>query len=282
MNPSAWIAAAAIVILGLGLIALTFSSRFSADRAESFARSVGLELPPPLRAAVTARIARRHRAGSVGMILGTAAAAFLLATDTRSSENFASPFLLFAGSFVGLAIGVAISSVTSSRTTDPDAVKYARTAAVALDDYVAPLERTGARIVVALAVAAVIAAYATGVVANPVLAALGGLAVASLVLFEVAGRRLVERSQPATSPAELAWDDAVRASQLRDIVTAPLTLGSFSLVIGLGAIVDRLSDSYGFTAIAVTGFGAIALVVASIVSRPQRYFLRRLWPAVEA
>ena len=216
------------------------------------------------------------------MILGTVAAALVLAADTRSSENFASPFLLFAGSFVGLAIGVAISSVTSSRRTDPDAVKYARTAAVSLRDYVAPLERTGARIVVALAVAAIIAGYATGAVTSPVLAGLAALAGASLVLFEVAGRRLVERSQPATSPAELAWDDAVRASQLRDIVTAPITLGAFSLVIALGAIVDRLSDSYGFTAIAVTGFSAIALVVASIVSRPQRYFLRRLWPAVKA
>ena len=282
MNPSAWIAAAAIVILGLGLIALTFSARFSADRAESFARSVGLELPAQLRAFVTARIARRHRAGSVGMILGTGAAALLLATDTRSSENFASPFLLFAGSFVGLAIGVAISSVTSSRRTDPDAVKYARTAAVSLSDYVAPLERTGARIVVALAVAAVIAAYATGVVTNPVLAGLAALAVASLVLFEVAGRRLVERSQPATSPAELSWDDAVRASQLRDIVTAPLTLGSFSVVIGAGAIVDGMTATFGIAALAAVGLASITLVTVAIVSRPQRYFLTRLWPAVKA
>ncbi len=283
MNPSAWTAAAVIGALGLALIVSTFNPGQRAARANSFARSVGLEIPDSLRAVITERVALRHRSGAIGMIVGIATSAFLLSMDPASSENFASPFLLIGGAFAGLAIGVTFSAARAAAPIDPDAVKYARTNAVALDDYVAPLERTGGRVVVGLAVVTLIAALVVGAPVSGILVALAALGVAALLVFEIAGRRIVSRSQPAQSPSDLAWDDAVRASVLRDMITAPIILGADAVVVAGGALVTRLlagSDFANGAILMAVIVAAIALAVAAITSRPQRYFLRRLWPEV--
>lgn len=285
MNPSAWTAAIAIAVLGTALIISTFLARSRAARAGSFARSVGLDLPDSLRAAVTERVALRHRGGAIGMIIGIATSVFVLSVYPSSGQSFAAPFVLVGGAFAGLAIGVAITSARAAAPLDPNAVKYARPNAVALNDYVAPLERTGARIVVALAVASVIAAFIAGVAFGGVLAALTVLAGGALVFFEVAGRRIVDRSQPAGSPAELAWDDAVRASVLRDIVTAPITLGAYTLVVSAAALVEKLlqgNDLANGAILLASVIAAVTLAIVAITSRPQRYFLRRLWPEAKA
>ena len=285
MNPSAWTAAAVIGALGIALIISTFTPGQRAARANSFARSVGLALPESLRAAVTERVALRHRGGAIGMVIGIATSAFALSIDPASGASFAAPFVLIGGAFSGLAVGVALTSARAAAPLDPDAVKYARTTAVTLTDYVAPLERTGARIVVALAVAVALVAVIAGVALGVVLVALTLLGVAALVFFEVAGRRIVDRSQQAASPVELTWDDAVRASVLRDIVTAPITLGAYALVVSTSALVDQLLHGNDFANVGIVlaaVVAAIALAVAAITSRPQRYFLTRLWPEVKA
>lgn len=282
MNPSAWTVAIAIGVLGLALIVSTFLASPRAAHANRFARSVGLALTDGVRTVVTDRVSRRHRGGAVGMILGTAATVFVLSTDPASSDNFASPFVLVGGAFAGLAVGVALTSASTAAPLDPTAVKYARTSAVSLSDYVAPLERTGARIVVGLSVISLIAGVVSGVALNLVLVGLTAFAVAALLFFEVAGRRIVERAQPAGSPEELAWDDAVRASVLRDIVTGPITLGAFAFVVAAGAIADRLTESTSIVVLAAGLVFAVSLAIAAIASRPQRYFLRRLWPEVKA
>jgi len=285
MNPSAWTAAIVIVVLGIALIVSTFLARSRAARADGFARSVGLDLPASLRAAVTERVALRHRGGAIGMIVGIATSVFVLSIYPSSDQSFAAPFVLVGGAFAGLAIGVAITSARAAAPLDPTAVKYARTSAVSLSDYVAPLERTGARIVVGLAVAVAIASVIVGVPLGGILVTLTALAAGALAFFEVAGRRIVDRSQPAGSPAELAWDDAVRASVLRDIVTAPITLGAYAVVVSAAALVERLLQGNDFAngAIVLAAvIAAVTLATVAITSRPQRYFLRRLWPEVKA
>ena len=189
--------------------------------------------------------------------------------------------MLIGGAFAGLAVGVAISAARTSAPLDPEAVKYARPSAVALSDYVAPLERTGGRIVVGLAVVTLITAVLAGARISVPLIALTALAVAALLVFEVAGRRIVDRAQPAQSPSDLRWDDAVRSSVLRDMITAPIILGADAVVVAAGALIDHLlsgSDVANVILVIACFAVAAALATAAITSRPQRYFLSRLWP----
>jgi hypothetical protein len=285
MTPSAWTAAAILGALGFALFISTFADGPRTARASSFARSVGLDLPPSLRAAVTERVAMRHRGGALGLVLGIALGALILSMSGVSGASVAAPLVLIGGAFSGLAIGVAVTSARASAPLDSTAVKYARTSAVSLRDYVAPLERTGARVVVPLAVIATVAAFMVGAPLSGVLAVLTVLGAASLVFFEVAGRRILNRAQPAASPAELTWDDAVRASVLRDIVTAPISLGAYALVVSASTVVDTVLKGNDLATLGIllaATIPAVTLSIAAVTSRPQRYFLRRLWPAVTA
>lgn len=282
MNTSAWIVAGLIGAFGLAYFVGTYRPAQRAQRAHGFAGSVGLALPDALRDVVTDRIALRQRGGSAGLVAGIAATAFILSTDLRSSEYFATPFLLIGGAFAGAAIGVAIAATRASAPLDPDAVKFARASAVSLSDYVSPLERTGGRIVVALGVVTLIAAIATGAEVSAVLIALAALGVASLLVFEIVGRRIVDRAQPSISPADLTWDDAVRSSVLRDMITAPIILGADTVVVAGGALIEHSlagSDAAKIALVVACFVAAGALATAAIVTRPQRYFLTRLWPA---
>lgn len=280
MNTSAWIVTGLIAAFGIAYLVGTYRPVQRAQRAATFVRSVGLALPDSLKDVVTERVALRQRGGAAGLVAGIAASAFVLSMDPASGEHFATPFLLIGGAFAGAAVGVAIAAAQASAPLDPDVVKYARTSAVGLSDYVAPLERTGGRIVVALAVVALVAAIAVGAPVSPVLIALGVLAVLTLIVFEVAGRRIVDRAQPALSPGDLRWDDAVRASVLRDMVTAPIILGADTVVVAGGALADHLlaGSEVAKIALVIAVFVAAALLAtAAITTRPQRYFITRLW-----
>ncbi len=285
MNTSTWIVAAVVAAFGIASFVSSYSPAQRAQRADAFARSVGLPLGDALRPVVTDRVALRQRGGAAGLVAGIVASAFLLNADPSSGEQYATTFLLIGGAFAGAAIGVAIAASRVSAPLDPNAVKYARPSAVALSDYVAPLERTGVRVVVVLAAATLAAALAFGAPVSGVLVALGVLGVAALVFFEIAGRRIVARAQPAQSPADLTWDDAVRASVLRDMVTAPIILAADTVVVAGGALIDHVfggSEAARFALVVVCIAAAIALAIAAITSRPQRYFLTRLWPTVAA
>ncbi|MEO7122959.1 MAG: hypothetical protein ABI400_07560, partial [Lacisediminihabitans sp.] len=164
-------------------------------------------------------------------------------------------------------------------------------------DYVAPLERKGTlvAVVIAVAVTLIYIGIGSGVVdtttplwrSGP--AIVTTLAVASLVLFEVVGRRIVRKGQPAGSPTELAWDDALRSQRLRGLLTAPLTLsayGGFSALMELStgfsaAGKPQLSLLFSIPTVAL-GCAVFVVAIVTLITRPQRFFLRRLWPNAEA
>ena len=277
------------IIVSIGLVvvfALTFVPFYARWRAYHHAVSIRIDLPVRLERTVSGRLMARERGGSLGGLVFTVAAtaAFHFEVGVNNDSDLTSMFIVGA-TFAGVGAGTAVATLTGSATIASDRPRVARARAVSVSDYLAPLELVGARAVViasvvVLLVSAVLSAPGTGGALFPIafFAIFGAIA---LALFEVASRRIVDLPQPAGSTAELVWDDAIRASSLRDLATAPLALGAYCLVFGAVGIAESSTDPVAVTISYVVGgiFALVALAAAifSIATRPQRYFLDRLW-----
>jgi len=291
MDGGAWFIS---IIVTLGLIvafALTFvpfCARWSAYRHSA---NIRIDLPARLERTVAARLMARSRGGSLGGLVFTAAAAvaFHFEIGVNNDSQLTSLFII-GSTFAGVAAGTAVAALTGSRAISADRPRVARARAVAVSDYLAPFELVGARIVVSAAVGVLLASTlfaAPGaggsLFAIAFFAIFGAL---SLVFFEVASRRIVDLSQPAGSTAELVWDDAIRASALRDLVTAPLALGAYCLVFGIFGIAESSTHPAAMTVSYVVGgvfaLTGLAAAIYSVATRPQRYFVERLWPNLRA
>lgn len=282
------ILAAVLLAMTLVIIVLSFVPAYVASAARALSRSAGLALPDELAPRIRARVARRIRAVAAGASASIVISVALLATGLlQPSQRIGDVWLVLGAYFAGMAVGAAINATTDRPTTDENGPRLARSGAVSLADYVSPLERIGARVMVGLAaLVLVVSLLATGLGPARVTSgfAILALALASLVLFEIAGRRIVDRPQPVGSPTELAWDDALRAGSIRELVTAPLVVGAWGTMF-VGA--DQLFSSqiinglWAVAGLALAG-GYCAVAIYSVVSRPQQYYLRRLWPEVAA
>ena len=262
-----------LVTLVLGIFfSLTFYQVFMTNRTQAFSESVGIKLVPELRSSVQRRLATRYRGIAFGGLAGLLAGEAIVARD-RDKDIFFSLIVVGGMILAGVALGAAVSSLFGRARRDPEAVKYARTRVVELDDYVPALELWPARIGVMLSVAALVIAIIirTDVTLPLVLTVIG---VAALLFFEIVGRRIVARPQQAESPRELGWDDALRSSVLRDMVLAPLAISLFSLMLTLVAIFGSVQPT---SIIFVLSLTVLSRFTAR--SRPQRHFLRRLWDA---
>lgn len=264
------------------------------------ARTVSrLELPPPAggAAALRGRFRRRHRAAGVGAATGLA---LVLAWGWVSDDPFlersgaAVPVLLVAA-MVGVAVGTGLLALREAANARPaDGPRLARPVTPTIADYVPPIERLGARVVVAVPAVVLVTAAVTSLAGVVDLAALVTgtpallyVVAAPAVAFvaEAASRRLLERPQPAASPVELAWSDASRAQVLRDIVTVPLLAGMFATAGVTAAALEATapggpSDLVIAVGTAVAGLLVLAALVTAAVSassRPDRHFRRRLW-----
>jgi hypothetical protein len=288
MTPALWFIAVVAAGVTVALLLLQSVPGYRSFAARRFGHSVWLAMPDDaLLASVERRVARKAVAGGVG---GLAALAIMVtgmsALGAPADEGYVATWVIIGGYFAGIAVGSAINALTEPRSER--AVTFARAEAVELCDFVAPVERQGARVVVLLAVLlGAVLAVLTARDGEPSSAGLAGalvmvaLALVSLVVFEIGSRRVLSRGRPAGSPTELAWDDALRAGALRDLVTAPLALGTYSLFVLGGELANGYTgaaSAVGFTVligIVVAGFAALVVV---LITRPQRYYLRRLWP----
>lgn len=299
MTPTGWWIVGLYVTVGAVVLVVGELPRFRNREAQRLARSLGMSLDGELDTLVRRRIAARRRGAVVGALLGVAATVALLASETTPPAGSLAPLILAGGVFGGLAVGAGVvAGFHSIRITD-DRPRVARAEAVTLNDYVAWIERWGARIPVALAIvflafSAVLATLDVTAFSRSPLLLLGGLvtlaAIAALAFFEVGSRQLIRKGQPSASPAELAWDDALRSLTIRDMVGAPLILGVYGTVLvitdlstALAAansgewvrIATLISVNVLFNAVA---YIAVLALLFAVASKPQRHFLRRLWP----
>lgn len=301
MTPTLWTITLLLLGSAVVLVALTFAPRARAASVARLGRSVGLAVPEGHEATLAARAARRTRATAIGAAIGTAVVVLALVTGvipaSDPDSDVSDIWLLLGGWFVGLAVGAMVNALTDKPTV-VIGERFARASAVDLRDYLAPIDRVGARTSVAVGVLAlggasllVASGFIRPIAALTVSAIVVGLGVASLVLFEIASRRILERPQPAGSPTELAWDDAMRAQHVRDMATAPISLGLWGALVVLLTLLDQYIPMtgaggllFGLLMVAVAALLALALAAAvfSIATKPQQHYLRRLWPTVAA
>lgn len=304
MTPFLWFIAGFLILAAIVLIVLTFVPAYRAASVRMMARTVGLALPAGPLDSLEANFASRSRASAFGALVGAVLVVTALVTgfiptqDPPTLGGAAEIWLLIGGWYVGMGVGAAVRAL-SARTPAPVGERYARPGAVDMRDYLAPIDLVGGRIAVAagvvvLTLATVVAVTGLGVAPASVIFSIGGivvlLSVASLVVFEIAARRILDRAQPAASPEALAWDDAIRAMTVREIVTAPLSLGIWgSLALGI-LLADSFSEGNAWPAglvlvtvlVVIIAVGIFAAAVYSLASKPQQHYLRRLWPEVAA
>jgi hypothetical protein len=274
-----WFFSIFLAVLFTVFFVLTFVPVFAKWSAYRHSVLIRLDLPSRLQPAVSARLMASGRGAVVGGFVFTVVGLVALSLGVSGSDNPRSAlFLLLGAAIAGGTVGTTVAALSGSRTIPSDQPRVARSNVAAVADYVSPLERIGARVLVILAVAVTIAIAvldADGLASASVFfAVLGAI---TLVLFEFASRRVVDRSQPAGSTGELVWDDAIRALILRDMLVAPLTLAAFSLFIGVAHLLGGNNGPDSLVSVFPT-FVALAVTLYSRASRPQRYFLTRLWP----
>ncbi|MCL3861416.1 hypothetical protein [Actinotalea sp. K2] len=268
-----------------------------AARAHRFARTVDLALDETNEPAVTRRLARRERAGAIGVIVAvwSVAAWLYVGTDLFERITYA-PFLVVAAVFAGHATGNGVVAWReSTRPTASAGPRIARASTPTHADYVPGYERwstwvlAGASALLAAAAALVdrTGLLDLGEVPAGLLVLCGVVPAAVVVVDELLAHRLVQQRQVATTSLELAWDDALRARTLRDLTTLSLFVGAAGPVVLSGVISDGLEGGWPANpAVGVTlavlpiilVAGAVMTVV-SLVSNPQRHFRQRLWPA---
>jgi len=294
MTPGMWTVSITFALVGLVALALNAFPSYRVSRVATLGKSVGLAVPAELTAVLAARLTRRSLITWLGSLLGLAAVvvAVLLGLVTPSGDfSNASDIWLIAGGIVtGLAAGAIVNALTLTSVV-PSGERFARSGAVEVSDYLAPIDLIGSRVAVAIGAAALavwIGLATTGAIAAEPLVTVGVVVIAlsgvSLVAFELATRRIRDRGQPVASPAELAWDDALRAMSMRSIASAPMCLGIWgALAICIDLATVATTDAAFATAVAagVVVFVAIFIAAAvSIATKPQQHYLRRLWPEI--
>lgn len=99
--------------------------------------------------------------------------------------------------------------------------------------------------------------------------------------------RVVSRPQRADSTVSLAWDDALRADSVRDLIGGAEVVVLITPVVSVPAalrsvgITARTTDLRLWTSMGVCTV-LLVLAIRSMRQRPAGYFLRRLWPATAA
>lgn len=301
MNAQAWI----YVVIGYALVLAAapygFARTETARRkaVDRLAKRIDLAVPtsPIEDERIGLRLAVRERyiavGGGVGLIVAILATLFLPGFD----QNNFSLLGIFILSLTGIGVGAGLSALRTTRELPNDVPRIARLSSPTMSDYLIGLEYRGAIVTViagALVTAIVIPlgfAFAELTWDRAILPiAVAVLAIGALVGTLAISRSILDRGQRAGSVLELAWDDAIRSTALRDLITVPLALGFaaafvplVTVITGVRIVQPTTSADNLLTLVALGGialFALVGVIVAIVVlaSSPQRHYRRRLWP----
>lgn len=282
--------------LAMGTAALIVSALPHAqERAVlRFQNSVGVALPAQLGEALRRRMLAQHRGYLLGGMTGVTWTALSVSSGMLPMPGHLAAWVIGGGTLAGGALGVAAAALLSAGRRLDDRERYARATAVTLSDFLAPIDRWLARLPVVFTVAVFTVSLVgvglgwTQVVGLPLFingGILTAMAVAALIVFEVAVRRIVSKSRPVGSREELVWDDAFRSQVVRELRFAPFMLGFYGLgltVSGLGLLSDGEPNGMSLGVFGTLLVCSIIALWAARVSKTRRHFLRRLWPELAA
>ncbi|PZQ89078.1 MAG: hypothetical protein DI534_09920 [Leifsonia xyli] len=270
--------------------------------AQRASRRVGLMLPAePLLGTVIARLRRSTRWSLVSFVIGFAAGvAWGVVTRADADSAFLGANIIWSGvggALLGGSVGAVLSVLTERRDAVPELERVARPRPRVLRDYVDPFELNWVRVTAVLGLSVpVAAAVAPGTerFGGPSTATALGLGIAGAVtlgILEIAGRRVVlGRARIAGSDTELAWDDALRAEDLRRLVSAVAMTSIYALIFGgfplVGAALLTLPPILTGVLINVGAYlllaAAIVVLVIAVRRDSPRHYLRVLWPELAA
>ena len=183
------------------------------------------------------------------------------------------PWLILVANRPLVLTGLMVREVYRRRLPGP---RVARLVAPVINDYVSPYTLWGTRLVAGVALPAI--AVTTWVTQAP-----GGpepmIASAQLLVITVVGplvalavevvaRRLLELPQPATSPLELQWDDALRALQVDQLYSATTLLGLVLCAYSASPLFASGPVWYGLGA---------AVFAVNVGAGPYSRYRQRLW-----
>lgn len=292
-----------LLLVAIIVIVVAASLSAPATRADRISRRAGLALPDaPLRERILER-ARTTRllvtwGGAMGGLITLTALVIAVTTGAIPDPQAATGWVAVAGIMLGTTAGALLRVLAAAPQRDPDQPRVAHARHRSARDYLHPIERIGARvatgagIVAAIAVVLTPGAFSGDSAASAVsTVALAAAAAIGLTGLEWGGARIVlSRPRTATSPADLAWDDALRADDLRTLASAPIMTGTYAATVSIQALASALP--YGtddVLILALTNGGFFVLVIALVVVlafalavQPEKHYLRRLWPDVAA
>ncbi|RUR01900.1 hypothetical protein [Labedella endophytica] len=295
MTTLAWI----YVLIGAALIVAAapygFARTETARRkaVDRLAKRIDLAVPtsPIEDERVGLRLAVRERfiavGGGIGLIVAILAALFLPAFG-RNDFTVLGIFLI---ALTGIGVGAGLSALRTTRELPSDVPRIARLSSPTIHDYLIPIEYRGAIGAVVLGVVVTIATLPLGFTWDQAILpiAVAAAAVVALVAALLLARSILDRGQRAGSVLELAWDDAIRAIALRDLMSVPLALGFASALVPLVTLISdvRLVQPYdspgnmlALGAMGLVGlfaFVGMILAIVALASNPQRHYRRRLW-----
>ncbi len=282
------------LILAVGSVlaaALSVPRSSAASAVRSFARSVNLAVTAEVEPTVLRRVRARSLSFAGGLALAAVALMALgLAGVEPGSMTAIVVVLVIYGS---VALCVAVTAGAGRPHVPEGAPRVAHVGESRIRDYVPAFELVGARVLTGAAVLLCAAsAIAAGVNGSGAVAAwwtgYAVIVVAIAAAWEINARRVLRRSVPAGSTQQLAWNDALRASVLRDTITLPLTAGVFGAVAGPFHVLTELPLP-GWIAAGAGGvvfllaIGAVLVVIPiAVLAKPGQHYQRRLWPDLAA
>lgn len=301
MNLAVWIIITFAIIAAAAPITGGRGTKINEKELNKLSQKSGLPLPAPLRQAVLNRVAPRERSALTGGFIGFGVGILVGAVVqiATGSDDLGGPFVM-----IGAAIGLSLGHYTGVRRTRhsfaEDAPRVARSQATTLADYATSAERWAMRLVPVTTLVTVITVWViwalvptkpAGGALSPILATV--VAIVVLLVWGLLARArtsLVEQPQHAHGDLELAWDDALRSSAVREVQDTAVAMG---MLVTLGLLVlagtwvvpgevragaEQLTLNLGIAAF-VVGLICWALLLAPwITGRSRKNPSLSLWP----
>jgi hypothetical protein len=282
------------ILIAVGLVVISLVASFVAlsgrrTAVARFARLFGLDVPDDLESTIRAGILARRIGAPIGNAI-TVAITTVLLLGTQGISLLATWWCLFGAYLVGTSLGATTAILIAEQRRDRTIIRVARTTAVSVSDYVSPVQTVFVRSFVALAVLVFAVDCWLAVSVSPrylsvVSGIIAGLALVTLIVYEVVSRRLISRGASAGTPLELAWDDGLRSYALTNLSGTVGLLPLYSLIAYDTLLLNTTGISSSSVFSVFTGllpitatFGIFALIVIMTRTRSRQHFLRRLWP----